>query len=57
MSIYFVALVDELQDIWKGIEVVDNLKKRHHKMFNLRVILIWTMHDYLGYVDVRKYSV
>ena len=57
MSIYLAPLIDELQDLWKGIKVVDNSGKGHHKVFNLRAILMWTMHDYLGYRDVRKYSV
>ena len=57
MSIYLAPLIDELQDLWKGIKVVDNSRKRHCKMFNLKAILMWTMHDYPMYGDVRKYSV
>ena len=57
MSVYLAPLIDELQDLWKGIEVVDNSKTRRRKVFNLRAILMWTMHDYLGYKDVRKFSV
>ena len=57
MSVYLAPLIDELQDMWKGIKVVDNSKKRRRKVFNLRAILMWTMHDYPGYGDVSKYSV
>ena len=49
-------MIDELQDLWKGIEVVDNSKTRHHKVFNLRAILMWTMHDYCGHGGVSKLS-
>ena len=56
-SLYLAPLIDELQDLWKGIIVVDNSGKGHHKVFNLRAILMWTMHDYPGYGDVSKYSV
>ena len=56
MSLYSAPLIDELLNLWKGIEVVDNSKKRHHKVFNLRAILMWTMHDYPRYGNVRKSS-
>ena len=49
MSMYLALFIDELKDLWEGIKMVDNLKKRHHKVFNLRAILMLAMHDYLGY--------
>ncbi|MCO5577427.1 hypothetical protein L7F22_031259 [Adiantum nelumboides] len=57
MSVYLAPLIKELQDLWTGIKVVDNSRKGHHKVFNARAILMWTMHDYPGYGDVSKYSV
>ena len=57
MSVYLAPLIDELQDLWKGIKVVDNSKKRRGKVFNLRAILMWTMHDYPWYGDVSKFSI
>ena len=56
-SVYLAPFIDELQDLWKGIEVVDNSKTRRRKVFNLRAILMWTMHDYPGYGDVSKFSI
>ena len=57
MSIYLAPLIDELQDLWKGIKVVKNSRIRHSKVFKLRAILMWTMHDYPRYKNVSKYSV
>ena len=56
MSVYLAPLINELQDLRKGYEVVDNSKTRHRKVFNLRAILMWTMHDYPGYGDVSKFN-
>ena len=57
MSIYLAPLIDELCNLWNGVQVVDNSTKGRQKTFNVRAILMWKMHDYLGYGDVRKYSV
>ena len=40
MPIYLAPFIDELQNLWKGIKVVDNSKKRHCKVFNVRAILM-----------------
>ncbi|MCO5556418.1 hypothetical protein L7F22_009967 [Adiantum nelumboides] len=52
MSVYLAPLIEELQDLWIGIKVVDNSRKGRRKVFNARAILMWTMHDYPGYGDV-----
>ena len=57
MSIYLDSLINELNNLWKGIKVVEISRKRHGKVFHLRAILMWTMHDYLRYRNVRKYVV
>ena len=57
MSIYLAPLINELHDLWKGIEVVDKLRKGCRNIFNCRAILMWTMHDYPRYGDISKYSV
>ncbi|MCO5578738.1 hypothetical protein L7F22_032583 [Adiantum nelumboides] len=51
MSVYLAPLIEELQDLWTGIKVVDNSRKGRRKVFNARAILMWTMHDYPGYGD------
>ncbi|MCO5549938.1 hypothetical protein L7F22_003415 [Adiantum nelumboides] len=55
MSVYLAPLIEELQDLWTGIKVVDNSRKGRRKVFNARAILMWTMHDYPGYGDVFYY--
>ena len=52
MSVYLAPLIDELYNLWNGVQVVDNSSKGHRKIFNVRALLMWTMHDYLGYGDV-----
>lgn len=49
MDVYLQPLVDELKELWSGIEVVDKSKRHDRQMVNIRGILMWTMHDYPGY--------
>ena len=56
MSIFLALLIDELKDLWKGIQVIDNSTKCQ-KSILLKGILLWTMHDYPGYGDVSRYVV
>ena len=57
MSVELAPLIDELCNLWNGVQVVDNSSKYCRKIINVRAILMWTMHDYPGYGDVSKYSV
>ena len=56
MSVFLASLIDELKELWRGIEVIDNSTKCQ-KLVHLKDILLWTMHDYLGYGDVSRYSI
>ena len=55
--VYLAPLIDELCNLWNGVQVDDNSSKGRRKIFNVRAILMWTMRDYPGYGDVGKYSV
>ena len=57
MSIYLAPLIDELCNLWNGVQVVDNSSKGRCKIFIIWAILMWTMHDYPGYGDVSRYFV
>ena len=57
MLVYLALLINELCNLWNGVQVVDNSTKGRQKTFNVWAILMWTMHDYPGYGDVSKYSV
>ena len=57
MLIYFAPLINELCNLWNGVQVVDNSTKGRRKIFIVWAILMWTMHDYPKYNDVSKCSV
>jgi hypothetical protein len=42
-------LVEELQSLWHGVIGYDVLKSMGSRNFILRGILLWTIHDFLGY--------
>ena len=47
IDIYLKPLVDELKELWeKDVETYDAYSKEH---FQMRVTLLWTIHDYLGF--------
>jgi hypothetical protein len=49
MNVYLAPLVEELQILWQGVEVEDMSKLHPNRLFNVRAILMWTMHDYPGF--------
>lgn len=50
MDVYLQLLVDELRELWSGIEVLDKSKRLDRQAaYIIRGILMWTMHDFLGY--------
>ena len=57
MSVHLAPLIDELQELWRGIKVIDNSRKGCHKVFNLKCMVMRTMHDYHWYGDVNFYHV
>jgi len=47
MNVYFSPIVDELKKLWTiGEETYD---VNNNNSFNMKAILLWIMHDYLGY--------
>ena len=49
---YLAPLVEELQQLWKGILAYDVMKEVGFWTFKLRAMLLWTIHDYPGYGTV-----
>lgn len=49
-DVYLAPLVEELQMLWEGVPCVDGRQTTGGlpRKFNLRAILMWTMHDYPG---------
>ena len=51
-DVYLEPLVAELVQFWKGVFAYDVLKDRGLRAFKLQAILLWTIHDFLGYGTV-----
>ncbi len=48
-DVYLEPMVEELHKLWKGVKRLDVLQAQRKCEFNLKVILIWIIHDFLGY--------
>ena len=51
-DVYLEPLVEELIQLWKGVDAYDVLKEVGSRAFKLRAILLWTIHDFPGYGTV-----
>ena len=51
-DVYLAPLVEELQHLWRGVLAYDILKEVGSRTFNLRAILLWTIHDFPRYGTV-----
>ena len=47
----FKPLIDELEELWRGVAVVDISRPPSSRHFDLKAVLMWTMHDFPGYSD------
>jgi hypothetical protein len=49
-DVYLQPLIDELQELWQpGVPAWDLSKQPNDQLFNLRAMVIWTIHDYPRY--------
>jgi hypothetical protein len=46
MHVYLAPLVEELQLLWQGVSIEDISKAYPNRLFNLRAVLMWTMHNF-----------
>jgi hypothetical protein len=46
MNIFLHLLIEELKELWQGVDAYDSYLKC---CFNLCVVYLWSMHDYLVY--------
>ena len=54
IDVYLQHLVEELRELWDvGVEAYDASSKN---VFQLRVALMWIVHDFLAYADVLGWS-
>ncbi len=52
MDTYMAPLIEELQELWRGVITFDVLAKVGKQTFKLRGILMWTIHDFPTYALV-----
>ena len=50
-DVFLQPLLEELQSLWEpaGIPTVDAANYQGRSLFNLRAILMWTLHDFPAY--------
>ncbi|GMJ10413.1 hypothetical protein HRI_004710500 [Hibiscus trionum] len=53
IDIYMQPLIEELKQLWVGVETYDVLKKEN---FNLRAALLWTNNDFTAYANLSGWS-
>jgi hypothetical protein len=46
MNIFLHPLMEELKELWQGVDAYDSYLKYR---FNLRAAYLWSIHDYLAY--------
>ncbi|KAL3696636.1 hypothetical protein R1sor_010712 [Riccia sorocarpa] len=59
IDIYLEPLVEELQQLWDGVDdVYDGRTEQigRDRWFTLKGVLLWTMHDYPGYAQVSGFQ-
>lgn len=49
IDVYLEPLVDDLLLLWNGVPAIDMTDSRRPIRFTLRGMLLWTIHDFLGY--------
>jgi hypothetical protein len=48
-NVYITLVLEELQELWKGMEGLDVLKPIGSMQFIMKAILMWTIHNFSGY--------
>jgi hypothetical protein len=46
LNVMLKPLIEELKELWKGVEAYDVFKKQ---IFKLRVEYLWSVHDFMAY--------
>jgi hypothetical protein len=45
-DVYLAPVFEELVELWKGVKDVDVLQPVKRREFTIRVILMWTIHNF-----------
>ena len=55
-DVYLEPLVEELLQLWEGVEAYDVTKEIGDRAFRLRAMLLWTIHDFPGYGTIGGFA-
>lgn len=55
-DVYLEPVVDELLQLWSGVTAYNVTKDAENQAFNLRAMLLWTIHNFSGYKTVEGFS-
>jgi hypothetical protein len=53
LNVMLKPLIEELKELWKGVEAYDVFKKQ---IFKLRVAYLWSVHDFVAYAIFTGWS-
>ncbi|KAL3834256.1 hypothetical protein ACJIZ3_008992 [Penstemon smallii] len=53
IDVYLQPLIDELKELWVGVETYDASTKQN---FNMRAALLWTINDFPAYANLSGWS-
>jgi hypothetical protein len=53
LNVMLKPLIEELKELWKGVEAYNVFKKQ---IFKLRVAYLWSVHDYMAYAIFAGWS-
>ena len=51
VDVYLKPLIEEVEELWRGIKVIDLSKPTLTRDFFSNIVLMWMMHNFLGYRD------
>ena len=49
IDVYLEPLIEELEELWRGIKAHDMNRPPLSREFFLKVVLMWMMHNFPGY--------
>jgi hypothetical protein len=49
VDVYLAPLIEELKQLWEGIDAVDAFAENVNRNFTLKAILMWCIHDFPAY--------
>lgn len=52
MDVYLEPLIEEIQELWNGVAVMDVTRPLDDRCAIVKGILLWTMHDYPGLGEI-----